>query len=119
MKLFLGVVNSVGRVLFGFNDATTVTLGDIVLPIKAGLVTQQVLFLIVEDLGPYNAIMGRAWLHSMKAIPSTYHQLVRYLTNVWQVDLLSNQRQCYQLFVWEQRGEKRSESSPLEDQTPA
>ena len=28
------------------------------LPVKAGLVTQQVLFSIIEELGPYKAIMG-------------------------------------------------------------
>ena len=60
MKLSLGVVNLVGRILYGFNGATTVTLGDVALPIKVGLVTQQVLFSIVEYLRPYNAIMGWA-----------------------------------------------------------
>ena len=60
MKLSLGVVNSTGRILSGFNGATTVTLGDVALPVKAGSVSQQVLFLIVEDLGPYNSIMVRA-----------------------------------------------------------
>ena len=73
MKLSLGVVNAAGQILSGFNGATTITLEDVVLPVKAGSVTQQVLFSIVEDLGPYNAIMGRAWLYSMKVIPSTYH----------------------------------------------
>ena len=91
MKLSLDVVNSAGRILSGFNGVTTVTLEDIAFPIKVGPVTQQVLFLIVEDLGPYNAIMGRVCLHSMKVIPSTYHQTVSYLTNTRQVDLLSSQ----------------------------
>ena len=58
MKLSLGVVNLARRILFGFNGATTVTLGDVVLLIKVEKVTQQVMFSIVEDLGPYNAIMG-------------------------------------------------------------
>ena len=58
MKLSLGMLNSVGRILSGFNGATIITLGDVTLPVKAGLVTQQVMFSIVEDLGPYNAIMG-------------------------------------------------------------
>ena len=49
-----------GRILSGFNGATTVTMGDIALPVKARPVVQQVLFSIVEDLGPYNAILGRA-----------------------------------------------------------
>ena len=60
IKLSLGVVNSVERILSGFNGATIVTLEDVELPVKAGSVTQQVLFSIVKDLGPYNAIMGRA-----------------------------------------------------------
>ena len=122
MKLPLGMLNSIKRILSYFNGATTVTLRDVALLVKTGLVTQKVLFLIVEDLGPYNAIMGRAWLHSMNAVPSTYHQMVSYLTNVGQFDLLSSQlatQQCYQLSTWEQSGEKYSKNSPLEDQTLA
>ena len=122
MKLSLNVVNSAGRILFGFNGATTVTLGDVVLLVTVGPVTQQVSFSIVKDLGPYNAIMGQARLHLMKVIPSTYHQTVSYLTNARQVDLLSSQlatRQCYQLSIQEQIGEKSSDSPPLKDQIPA
>ena len=80
MKISLDRLSSAGRVLSGFNGATTLTVGDIVLSVKAGPVTQQVLFLMVEDLRPYNAIVGWAWLHAMKAIPSTYHQTISYLT---------------------------------------
>ena len=60
MKLSSGVVNLAGRILSGFNGATIITLGDVALPLKVGPVTQQVLFSIVEDLRPYNAIMGQA-----------------------------------------------------------
>ena len=73
MKLSPGMLNSVGRILFGFNEATTTTLGDVILPMKVEPITQLVLFSIVEDLGPYNAIVGRTWLHSMKVVSSTYH----------------------------------------------
>ena len=90
MKFSLGMLNSARRILFGFNGATTTTLGDVALPVKARSMTQWVLFSIVEDLGPYNTIIGWAWLHSMKPIPSTYHQTVIYLTNVGQVDLLGS-----------------------------
>ena len=78
------------------------TVGDIFLSVKAGPVTQQVLFSVVEDLGPYNAIVGRAWLHAMKAVPSTYHQIISYLTTSGHVDLQGSQLaacQCYQLLV--------------------
>ena len=40
MKVSSQMLNSVGRILSGFNDATTTTLGDITLSIQAGPVTQ-------------------------------------------------------------------------------
>ena len=98
MKLSPGMINSVGRILYGFNGPTTTTLGDVTLAVKVVSVTQQVLVLIVKDLGPYNAIVGRTWLYSMKAVPLTYHQMVSYLTTTGQVNLLSSHlaaRQCY------------------------
>ena len=73
MKIPIDHLCSADRVLSGFNGVTTLSLGDITFPVKAGLVTQQVLFSVVEDLRPYNAILGQAWLHAMKAVPSTYH----------------------------------------------
>ena len=107
MKLSFDMLNSIGRILFGFNEATTMTLGDVTLPVKAESITQQVLFSVVKDLGPYNATVSWTWLHSMKAVPSTYHQMVSYLTSARQVDLLSSQlaaQQCYKLTLHEQKG---------------
>ena len=102
MKVPLGHLSSAGRVLFGFNGATTLIMGDIVISVKARPVTRQALFSVVENLGSYNAIVGRAWLHAMKAVPSTYHQTIDYLTASGQGDLQGSQlaaRQCYQLFI--------------------
>ena len=59
MKVLLSHLSSAGRVLSGFNGSTTLIVGDIDLFVKAGPVTQQVLFLVVEDLRPYNVIVGR------------------------------------------------------------
>ena len=81
MKLSSDMLNSAGRILSGFNGVTTTTLGDVTLLVKARPVTQWVVFSVVKDLGPYNAIVGRTWLHSMKAMSSTYHQMVSYLTS--------------------------------------
>ena len=111
MNISFDRLSSSGRILSGFNEATTVTMGNITLPVKAVPVIQQVLFSIVEDLGPYNAIVGRAWLHAMKVMPSTYHQMISYLTSAKQIDLLSSQLvawQCYQLSVEER---EKNESS--------
>ena len=87
MKVPIDHLHSAGRVSLGFNGATTLSVEDITFSFKAGPVTQQVLFSMVEDLGPYNAILSRGWLHAMKAIPSTYHQTISFLTESRQVDL--------------------------------
>ena len=89
-----------GRILSGFNGSSTTSLGDIVLSIQAGPVTLNVQFSMVQDLSPFNVILGRTWLHYMKAIPSTYHQMVSFLTKDGQIDLYGSQlaaRQCYQM----------------------
>ena len=87
MKVPIDHLHSASRVLLGFKGATTLSDEDITFSVKVGPITQQVLFSVVEDLGLYNAILGRAWLHAMKAIPSTYHQTISYLIESWQVDL--------------------------------
>ncbi|RVX00668.1 hypothetical protein CK203_030340 [Vitis vinifera] len=89
-----------GRILSGFNGSSTTSLGDIILPVRAGPVTLNVQFSVVQELSPFNIILGRTWLHYMKAIPSTYHQMVSFLTNEGQTDLYGSQlaaRQCYQI----------------------
>ena len=51
-------LKNLGCFLFRFNGVTT-SLGD-VLSIQAGPVTLNVQFSVVDDLSPYNAIMGHA-----------------------------------------------------------
>nr|CAN65401.1 hypothetical protein VITISV_005675 [Vitis vinifera] len=49
-----------GRILSGFNGSSTTSLGDIVLPVQAGPVTLNVQFSVVQELSPFNIILGRA-----------------------------------------------------------
>ncbi|RVW69617.1 Retrovirus-related Pol polyprotein from transposon 17.6 [Vitis vinifera] len=51
---------------------STTSLGDVVLLVQAGPMVLIVQFSIMEDLSHFNAIMGRTWLHDMKAIPFMY-----------------------------------------------
>ena len=120
MRVPLDRLSSAGRVLSGFNGATTLTVGDIAFPVQASLVIQQVLFSVVEYLGIYNAILGRAWLHAMKVVPSTYHRTISYLTTFGRVDLQGSQlaaRQCYQLSMQGRQQEECSSEPPLEGQS--
>ena len=121
MRVPIDHLSSAGKVLSGFNGATTLTVGDIAFPVRASPVTQQILFSVVEDLRPYNAILGWTWLHAMKAIPSTYHQTISYLTASGQVDLQGSQLavwQCYQLSLQGREQSECSNEPPLQDQPP-
>ncbi|XP_034677766.1 uncharacterized protein LOC117908251 [Vitis riparia] len=89
-----------GRTLSGFNGSSTTSLGDVILPVQVGPVILNVLFSVVEDLSPFNAILGRTWLHGMKVIPSTYDQRVSFITQDGQINLYGSQlaaQQCYQI----------------------
>ena len=35
---------------------------------------------MIDVESPHNAIRDRPWLHMMRAVPSSYHQLLRYPT---------------------------------------
>ncbi|RVX04436.1 hypothetical protein CK203_018591 [Vitis vinifera] len=50
-------------------------LGRLILTVQAGPVLSNVQFSVVQDLSPFNVILGCTWLHYMKVIP-TYHQMV-------------------------------------------
>ena len=70
---------------------------------------------MVEDLSPFNAILGCTWLHNMKVIHSTYHQMVSYLTKDRHIDHYGSQlaaRQCYE--IAREVGPSNDRESPLE-----
>ncbi|XP_059310070.1 uncharacterized protein LOC132061234 [Lycium ferocissimum] len=68
------------RVLNGFNMACETTKGEITLPISMAGTTQQTKFYVIEgDMG-YNALLGRPWIHLVRAVPSTMHQVLKFLT---------------------------------------
>jgi len=64
--------------LTGFAGDTTFSLGTIQLPTVARGVRRLTSFLVVDKKAPFNAILGRPWLHAMKAVPSTYHQCIKF-----------------------------------------
>ncbi|KAK0580870.1 hypothetical protein LWI29_007278 [Acer saccharum] len=85
--------------LTGFSGEQKSTLGEIVLPVYAEGVNLYINFLVLDCQSPYNAILGRPWIHELKAIPSTYHQLIKFPTK-WGVKEIKGEqraaRECYQ-----------------------
>ncbi|XP_026396837.1 uncharacterized protein LOC113291527 [Papaver somniferum] len=66
--------------IFGFNGAPTKPLGDIVLEVRAGRLKIETRFSVVDAPSPYNAIIGRRWVHKLKGVEATYHQYLRFPT---------------------------------------
>ncbi|XP_009790495.1 uncharacterized protein [Nicotiana sylvestris] len=75
----LGLLNQVvpaSRVLHGFNMAGEITKGEIVLSVDVfGTVQNNKFHIIIGDMR-YNALLGRPWIHSMRAVLSTLHQMI-------------------------------------------
>ena len=57
------------------------TLRSIKLHVAAKEVTKIVDFVVVDLPTIYNVIMGTPWLNAMKAVPSTYHLDIKFLTH--------------------------------------
>ncbi|XP_059288988.1 uncharacterized protein LOC132042478 [Lycium ferocissimum] len=70
----------VARVLSGFNMASETTKGEISLPVNIDGTIQQTVFYVIEGDMKYNALLGRPWIHSMRAVPSTLYQLLKFPT---------------------------------------
>lgn len=64
----------------GFDGQPTLAMGKIRLPVFFGSITLMIDFLVVNAASLYNAILGRGWIHKMKADPSTYHQCLWFPT---------------------------------------
>ena len=58
-----------------------------------------VTFIVVRSFSPYTAILGRPWIHTMKAIPSTLHVKVKFPTEYGVAEVKGNQRVARQCLV--------------------
>ncbi|XP_019240846.1 PREDICTED: uncharacterized protein LOC109220838 [Nicotiana attenuata] len=64
--------------LTGFNNAVERTSGEISLPVLAGGVTLDTTFHIMNQETAYNVIIGRPWIHAMRAVPSSLYQVIKF-----------------------------------------
>ncbi|XP_019238185.1 PREDICTED: uncharacterized protein LOC109236839 [Nicotiana attenuata] len=69
----LSQINTVPRILHSFNMIEEETKGEITLPINTSGMTQSTKFQVIDGDMRYNALLGRPWIHDMRAAPSTLH----------------------------------------------
>ncbi|KAL5542741.1 hypothetical protein UlMin_010451 [Ulmus minor] len=80
MKIDESNIRRCATVLVGFSGEQKFTIGDIALPVYAGGINLNVNFAMLDSPSAYNMILGRPWIHKMRAVPSTFHQVVRFPT---------------------------------------
>lgn len=78
--------------------------------VEAGPIRLDVEFLVVDVPSPYNAIMGRTWFHRMKAVPSSYHQKIRFLTPRGIMEIRADQIAFRRCLVMAIKGKAKKES---------
>ena len=84
--------------LIGFSGEHKATIGEITLPVYTEGVNLHTKFQIIDAPSAYNVILGRPWIHELKAVPSTYHQVIRFPTP-WGIRQIRGEqiasRDCY------------------------
>ncbi|XP_048613371.1 uncharacterized protein LOC106416835 [Brassica napus] len=85
--------------LIGFSRDVKQTTGEVTLPVYAEGVNMSTKFLVVDCDSSYNIILGRPWIHGMGAVPSTFHQMMKFPT-LWGIKAIRGDqeysRSCYQ-----------------------
>nr|XP_023915428.1 uncharacterized protein LOC112026995 [Quercus suber] len=69
--------------LISFDGKVVILRGQIRLPIQTGSEVVEVDFIMVDAYSPYTAIVGKPWLHALKAVSSIQHQKVKYPSRDW------------------------------------
>ncbi|XP_021745414.1 uncharacterized protein LOC110711344 [Chenopodium quinoa] len=87
-------------VLIGFNGEPMNSLAEIQLPTLLKGINMMHKFYVIDCKIAYNVIVGTPWIHKMKAISYTYHQLLKFPSQ-WGVAVAEGDRkqarECYQL----------------------
>ncbi|XP_021807305.1 uncharacterized protein LOC110751178 [Prunus avium] len=71
-------INKTAKSLTGFNGTTTVTVGTIDLDVYSPPIISSQTFMVINEVSPYNGILGRPWIGKINAITSATHQKIRY-----------------------------------------
>nr|XP_016476692.1 PREDICTED: uncharacterized protein LOC107798234 [Nicotiana tabacum] len=90
------------RVLNGFNMASETTRGEIILPISIAGTMQSTRFHVIEGDMRYNALLGGSWIHNMRAVPSTLHQMIKFQTEEGVKTLHEEQHAAKDMFAIEE-----------------
>ena len=72
-------------------------------------------FIVIDVFSPYTAIMGRPWLHTLKAVSSTLHQKVKYPSGGQVLEIVGSQAAARQCLVAATQHRLEAETSATAD----
>src|SRR4051812_29766927 len=79
--------------IFGFNANSTRPMGKIKLRCQIGDLKTEVTVYVIDAATSYNLLLGRPWIHRNHIMPSTLHQVMKYVDDQSQVrTLVAEQR---------------------------
>src|SRR4051812_8402590 len=79
--------------IFGFNANSTRPIGKIKLRCQIGHLKTEVTVYVIDADTSYNLLLGRPWIHKNHIVPSTLHQVMKYVDAQGQVrTLVAEQR---------------------------
>lgn len=61
-------------VLYNYEGKNSSLLGVIQVKLVVGTTTRSTLFMVINSKANFNLLLGREWVHSIGAVPSTLHQ---------------------------------------------
>ncbi len=64
-----------------FDGTRREVMGNIEIPLKVGPCTYDIEFQVMDITPSYNCLLGRPWIHSAGAVPSSLHQKVKFIVD--------------------------------------
>jgi len=65
--------------IYNFNANGTYPMGKIKLRCKIGGMRSEVTYYVIDANTSYNLLLGRPWVHCNSIVPSTLHQVIKYV----------------------------------------
>ena len=64
--------------MLAFDGSIVLLVGQVTLLVEVEGRKEMVHFIVVHSYSPYIAILGRPWIHSMSAVPSSLQQKIKF-----------------------------------------
>jgi hypothetical protein len=84
-------VRVTSMVVQAFDGTRRELLGEIDLPVEVGLQVYNINFQVLKIDSPYNLLLGRPWLHTAGAVPSSLHQKMKLIIGNQLVTILAEE----------------------------